>query len=62
MAEEKKKAVNGIRRTVTFAAWCHRCPLNEWSGPPRDTKWLAAWDLAQHDVDRHGGAIRAVES
>ena len=61
MAEKKQKAVNGVRREVTFQAWCKRCPMG-WKGPLGDSMSFAAFQLTCHDVDVHGGAFRGAES
>nr|WP_274635558.1 hypothetical protein [Microbacterium bovistercoris] len=52
--------MTGIRRRVVFQAKCTdgSCELGGWSGPERDVKYMAAFDLARHNTDRHGGAER----
>lgn len=50
-------ADQGITRKVIFQARCDRSCLG-WRGPERDAKFVASYDLAQHNVDRHGGAER----
>lgn len=46
-----------IRRRVIFQAACSGSCLG-WEGPERDAKYAAAFDLARHNVDRHGGSPR----
>lgn len=46
-----------IRRTVTFQARCRRLGC-AWDGEPREYKGDAAYDLARHNTDRHGGTER----
>lgn len=45
----------GVSRRVFFQAWCKRCG---WKGPESDFKTAANFQLAGHNVDRHGGAER----
>lgn len=44
----------GISRRLFFQGWCRR-GLCAWKGPERDAKFVAAFDVAQHEMDRHGG-------
>lgn len=53
----KPKRETGIHREVTFRGWCHRV-LCDWQGPKRDMRSMAAYDLAYHELDVHGGAVR----
>lgn len=39
-------------------AWRGACTRCGWRGEYRDRKWWAAADLAGHEVDVHGGAVR----
>lgn len=45
----------GIQRQVFFKAWCKRCG---WAGAQHDFKTAASFELAHHNVDRHGGTPR----
>lgn len=45
----------GVARRVFFQAWCNRCG---WRGEESDFKTAASFELAGHNVDRHGGAER----
>lgn len=53
------KQETGIRRTVTFTPWCSRCG---WEGKPNQYRGDAAYVLACHNVDRHGGSARIGET
>jgi hypothetical protein len=53
-------ARQSVTRRVVFQAKCSEgaCMLGGWTGPERDAKYVASYDLAGHNVDRHGGAER----
>jgi hypothetical protein len=52
------KPDQGIARRVFFQAWCHRCG---WKGAESDFKTAASFELARHNMDRHGGSARIGE-
>jgi hypothetical protein len=49
-----------VTRRVTFQAKCTEgsCQLGGWTGPERSAKYAASFDLAAHNVNRHGRAER----
>lgn len=54
------RPATGIRREVTFTPWCGAC-FNGWTGNPQQLKSDAAYFLACHNVDVHGGTPRLGE-
>lgn len=52
MADRK---LTGITRRVAFVGWCKRAGC-DWHGPERTVKSDAAFDVAAHGVDAHGGS------
>jgi hypothetical protein len=46
-----------VTRRVVWQAKCRR-GMCDWTGPERDAKYVASFDLAGHTTDRHGGSER----
>lgn len=45
----------GVTLRKFYEAWCRKCG---WKSEQHSTKYMASFDLAGHNVDRHGGAER----
>lgn len=54
-----KRPDAGVRREVSFKAWCGLCG---WNGTSFDMKSMAAYDMAQHLVNRHSARQSETQS